>query len=114
MTMSGETILRRLDIIERQLTRVLDSRHPTEDTLSAYREQIRVLTEDFERERADRESMASRLERMRVEFNKREREFWSKQNNQRYASKLPTFPGPEECDHGPQNDNDNVEKPMEY
>lgn len=110
--MSGETILRRLDIIERQLTRLLDSRRPTEDTLSAYREQIRVLTEDFERERADRERMASRMERMRVEFNRREAEFWSKQNNQRYSSQLPTFPRPEECDHGPQND-DNVEKPMQ-
>ena len=99
-------ILRRLGVIERQLAILVNSSLPTEDTLNAYREQIKVLTEDFQRERADRERMASQLERVRMEYNRREREFWSKQNNQRYSSKLPTFPRPEECDHGSQ-DNEN-------
>ena len=94
-----DMILKRMDHIERLLTTLLDSRHPTEDTLSAYRVQIRVLTEDFERERADRERMASNLERMRMEFNRREGEFWSKQNNRRYSCELHApFPKHEVCD----------------
>ena len=44
-------ILRRLGVIERQLAILVNSSLPTEDTLNAYREQIKVLTEDFRIER---------------------------------------------------------------
>lgn len=88
-------VLQRLSIIERHLGLSSAPPPPLEDVsglVAAYRDQIKVLTEDFQRERADRERMAGKLETMKMDYAERERRYWSRQNNLRHRSQPVSLP----------------------